>query len=402
MGILDDAIREHLDLKRQHGAGDSEVKSLEDEAFGGGDRPDPFAAGELFGEVASPASEPGTGSEEIPGPATPPPGPASGPSEEPTRLVEPTAEPSEGPPSGEPLEPPTAQSPAAPPAEAPAAEPEIESPPPPPEPSSAEPPPESASLEELMAEEDSTEMAAPPPPPPPDTAEAARPGGETAAPPPPEPEAEELPPRELVGEPEPEPEEDEPVAEAEPEVAPEPEAVPPPPPPPPESGPEPPGRARGRVNVPTQEFTPPPAGTDERDALDDALVEEAPEGEPASAEEPVSEVYDFATDEEPFGETSDGDDFEALGPVTDDPVEEEAGETSDFDPTYVRDPDSEEFDAPVPVPETDDHEVAPKEQDDEGEDILAGSPGFVEEGEDEDLWFEKGPPKDFDFEDEEK
>ncbi len=34
MSILDDAIREHLELKRQHGADESEVKKLEDEAFG--------------------------------------------------------------------------------------------------------------------------------------------------------------------------------------------------------------------------------------------------------------------------------------------------------------------------------------------------------------------------------
>ena len=39
MGILDDAIREHLELKRQHGAGDSELKQLEDEAFGQAERP---------------------------------------------------------------------------------------------------------------------------------------------------------------------------------------------------------------------------------------------------------------------------------------------------------------------------------------------------------------------------
>jgi hypothetical protein len=50
MGILDEAIREHLELKRQHGAGDSELKQLEDEAFGPPERPgsdgasdDPFA-----------------------------------------------------------------------------------------------------------------------------------------------------------------------------------------------------------------------------------------------------------------------------------------------------------------------------------------------------------------------
>ncbi len=39
MGILDEAIREHLELKRAHGAGDSELKQLEDEAFGQAERP---------------------------------------------------------------------------------------------------------------------------------------------------------------------------------------------------------------------------------------------------------------------------------------------------------------------------------------------------------------------------
>jgi hypothetical protein len=39
MGILDEAIREHLELKRQHGAGDSELQQLEDEAFGQANRP---------------------------------------------------------------------------------------------------------------------------------------------------------------------------------------------------------------------------------------------------------------------------------------------------------------------------------------------------------------------------
>jgi type VI secretion system secreted protein VgrG len=40
MSILDDAIREHLELKRAHGADDSELKKLEDEAFGPPQRPD--------------------------------------------------------------------------------------------------------------------------------------------------------------------------------------------------------------------------------------------------------------------------------------------------------------------------------------------------------------------------
>jgi len=39
MGILDEAIREHLELKRQHGADDSELEQLEDQAFGQAERP---------------------------------------------------------------------------------------------------------------------------------------------------------------------------------------------------------------------------------------------------------------------------------------------------------------------------------------------------------------------------
>src|SRR5262245_6010574 len=39
MGILDEAIREHLELKRQHGAAEGELKQLEDEAFGPPQRP---------------------------------------------------------------------------------------------------------------------------------------------------------------------------------------------------------------------------------------------------------------------------------------------------------------------------------------------------------------------------
>ena len=39
MGIFDDAIREHLELKRHAGADDEELKELEDEAFGPPTRP---------------------------------------------------------------------------------------------------------------------------------------------------------------------------------------------------------------------------------------------------------------------------------------------------------------------------------------------------------------------------
>lgn len=55
MGILDDAIREHLELKRQLGAREAEVKRLEDEAFGPSARP-----GESeFGEAATQGDDAG-------------------------------------------------------------------------------------------------------------------------------------------------------------------------------------------------------------------------------------------------------------------------------------------------------------------------------------------------------
>jgi hypothetical protein len=62
MSILDDAIREHLELKRAHGADEAEVKKLEDEAFGPPgrpDEPDPFAEAptEFLGAPAIDAGE---------------------------------------------------------------------------------------------------------------------------------------------------------------------------------------------------------------------------------------------------------------------------------------------------------------------------------------------------------
>lgn len=58
MGILDEAIREHLELKRQHGADESELKGLEDEAFGEAERPEAVspAAGEAETQIISPGS----------------------------------------------------------------------------------------------------------------------------------------------------------------------------------------------------------------------------------------------------------------------------------------------------------------------------------------------------------
>jgi hypothetical protein len=58
MGILDDAIREHLDLKRRLGAEDDELKRLEDEAFGPPTRPgDPDFPQQAAGETAAATAE---------------------------------------------------------------------------------------------------------------------------------------------------------------------------------------------------------------------------------------------------------------------------------------------------------------------------------------------------------
>src|SRR4029077_12282748 len=75
MGILDDAIKEHLELKRQHGAGDSELKQLEDEAFGAAERPgDEGSASDVLAEaptefMAQPDLEPEVGAEAAAEPA---------------------------------------------------------------------------------------------------------------------------------------------------------------------------------------------------------------------------------------------------------------------------------------------------------------------------------------------
>jgi hypothetical protein len=67
MGILDDAIREHLELKRNHGATDSELQRMEDEAFGPPSRPgEPdFPEGDTDAEHAGN----GAGHEELSGEA---------------------------------------------------------------------------------------------------------------------------------------------------------------------------------------------------------------------------------------------------------------------------------------------------------------------------------------------
>ena len=67
MSILDDAIREHLELKRAHGADDVELKKLEDEAFGPPARPeepDPYAEAPTEFLVAPDSETPALGEDE--------------------------------------------------------------------------------------------------------------------------------------------------------------------------------------------------------------------------------------------------------------------------------------------------------------------------------------------------
>ena len=61
MGLLDDAIREHLELKRQHGADPEEVSRQEHEALGAARRAEFARTGEAAEEAAAdaPAPEPG-------------------------------------------------------------------------------------------------------------------------------------------------------------------------------------------------------------------------------------------------------------------------------------------------------------------------------------------------------
>lgn len=104
MSILDDAIREHLELKRAHGADEAELKKLEDEAFGPPGRPeepDPFAeAPTEFMATEAPeaeAGEEGTGRRRINVAdlqEPPPPEPAAGaPAEDAVQAASPAEEP---------------------------------------------------------------------------------------------------------------------------------------------------------------------------------------------------------------------------------------------------------------------------------------------------------------------
>jgi hypothetical protein len=387
MGILDDAIREHLDLKRRHGARETELREIEDEAFGAGDQSDAFVAGEPYSEVGS-AAPPDAGNEEptrlVDAEALRPAEPASEPEApgRPEPSFEPAAETSEQaigsePPSeipgqvelpGQDEIPGQERLDEAEPEPEPPAEP-VPEPEPAPEPPAEpvpEPPAASESLEELIAEEEPfpEDSDAPPPAVAPET--------------------------EIESEPESRPLEPEPDAQAPPEPA-----VPDPPPPPPAAGVEPPGRARGRIDVPTQEH-PPPGETGDLPPLPG---EEPELGRPDTTYQPPPPPEEMPSDEVPLPEgdtSSSGDEPQLYDFETD----EEAAPYLDEEVPYPEEPSSG-VDSIEEEPRT---EVRPAiEDEDTGE---RGSPDTEErsfevdeeEGE-EGLWFEKGPPKDFDFDD---
>lgn len=280
MGILDEAIREHLELKRKRGAAQDELRQLEDEAFGPAKRPEaeaaqPEAEGSPAAEAEAPFGEPSPAAADLPTSER------EAIAQQPTEVFDVASElaldegdetVSEGPVESD------AEAEAEPAAEAPV---EAETPEP--------PAPE-------------TEAAASTPEAPVDEAEAEAPA---------EPEAEQV----------------------------APEAVEP---------------------------------------------EPATPGPEAEAEAPPTEIFDERSLAEELDQALEG------------PLETEERRPAFFEET-------DEFQAPslpsrpAPKPEPEPEDAGPA---DSGEDVLEGTPDFLEEAPEHDrLWFEQKPPKDFDFND---
>lgn len=286
MGILDDAIREHLELKRQHGAGDEDLERLENEAFGPAARPgDPeFATGE------EPAVATETGEVQAVSETAAEPEESAAPAAEPASEELATEPPSE---EAAVAEPPSEEQPAAePPAE--------ESP--------------SGSFGIFDAESEFGEGETP--------AERARVEyadlDDTADHPAPT------------------------------QLGPESEAEP----------------------VPSE-----PAPSAEAPAADDATEIDATEAIEPEAAEPAAAPAEEAAPEAPEADIFSEDEDFGLADM-DLSIEEESGSGSE-----------------AAKPAASEGEGA------DGEDLLEETPDFLQESEGEDLWFEQGPPRDFDFDD---
>jgi hypothetical protein len=283
MGILDEAIREHLELKRQHGADDSELKQLEDQAFGPPERPGAEAASEA-GEAGPDAA-----------------------AEAPTEFM---AQPDlgDGEPQGQPSE----------------------------EAVNQEPPPvrrePAAGMADIQEPPEKTE------------------------------EPEEQPVAEE------EEEEDEPPAESEPQAA-EHEAIP----------------------------SPVEHSTEERHAIAEQPTQMYDvEEEFAATEAPAPPDEDLAAEEMTEARLAPA---EPLPPAQDAPVEDDEDDDF-FDEQRLSDELDQALEAPLePEPAFEEPEPAIEEADSD-EDVLEETPDFLEETpEDDELWFEQKPPKDFDFDD---
>jgi len=288
MGILDDAIKEHLELKRQHGAAEDELKQLEDDAFGAAERP---------------------GAEE------PAPDPLA---EAPTEfMAQPDLEgEDDGPRSRRPDVADLQEAP-------PRAEPEAAEPEPEPEPPEAPAEEEAPAMEhEAISEPPEAEAAAPQPP------------------------------------------------EVEPEIA---------------GGPTTEER-EAIAEQPTEMF-------DVEAELDVAQVEQTPAeaGEPEQAEEEEYEEDDDFWDEKRLSDELD----QALEAPSE--VEDEEALYEDA-ATEAEEPEDDESEPQPAEPEPDQPErLSPSGEED---DVLEETPDFLEEvPEDDQLWFEQKPPKDFDFDD---
>jgi hypothetical protein len=314
MGILDEAIREHLELKRAHGADDSELKQLEDQAFGPPERP---GAADAPADPSAEAptefmSQPDLGGEEAAIQDAPP-------------------ESAEAPPAR--------REPAAGMADI------------------QEPPQEA---EEEPAEEEKDEAVA----------EQAEPAVEEPA--------------------------DEPISEEQPaaehETIPEPESKP---------GSHTTEERHAIADQPTQMYdieeefaaTDAPAPPDE-----DLVAEEISEARLGPAEPltppPDPAAVDDDEDADFFSEQRLSDE---LDQALEAPIDREPEPVSD---EHEAQPAEHTDEHEVVGEPTDEHEAQRPEKRDSDEDVLEETPDFLEESpEDDELWFEQKPPKDFDFDD---
>ncbi|HEY2479426.1 MAG TPA: hypothetical protein VGI17_11940 [Solirubrobacterales bacterium] len=426
MSILDDAIREHLELKRAHGADEGEVQRLEDEAFGPPQRPDeidPFAEAPtefLASPGETPADAPVIGDEHERSGRRPnitdlqeaPPADAEETGEGPAAAAPP---PSPADAAAAPPPPPVDEVPAdlAPPAEEehPAGEHEIVP--------DAGPGTEErhaiadqpTQMFDVQAQMDAEAVEAPAPveresPSDEELVDAAQ-GEPQAAPPAPE-EPVDGPPTELHEQP--------PLESRGPDA---------------EVAGHPPAEAEPEGAVPEEESAEFDFFNEQRlsDELDQALEAPLPPTDehiamPQYGDAPAQGgIFDFEADEEPYEDDPSqevlrrADDAEAA----EEPAEELSSEVTEEAPRPAPEAPSEEAppespeapseEAPRPAPEApseeaprDSAEPASEENaydydpDTGHEDVLEDTPRFLEDApEDDDLWFEQKPPKDFDL-----